>query len=140
MARRRAKAANADEEVIEVCRPLTARNGIYCTHMRDEGDDVLSMLLAARHEDGSPMTEQDLRDELVTLLTDGPTSSLLSWSFERILRHPDKLARLRLPLLSHTGIEEMRERGESLPAGIALDAQGRPTTDHTAAIAGLKPR
>jgi cytochrome P450 family 135 len=60
-----------------------------------DGTDIAAMLGEARYEDGSPMTEQDLRDELVTLLTDGPTSSLLSWAFERILRHPDKLARLR---------------------------------------------
>jgi cytochrome P450 family 135 len=60
-----------------------------------DGQDICSMLAQARYEDGSPMTEQDLRDELVTLLTDGPTSSLLSWAFERILRHPDTLARLR---------------------------------------------
>jgi N-acyl-D-amino-acid deacylase len=32
------------EEVIEVCRPLAARNGIYCTHMRDEGDRVMESL------------------------------------------------------------------------------------------------
>ena len=32
------------EEVIEVCRPLAAHNGIYCTHMRDEGDDVMGSL------------------------------------------------------------------------------------------------
>jgi N-acyl-D-amino-acid deacylase len=32
------------EEVIEICRPLTARNGIYCTHMRDEGDHVVDSL------------------------------------------------------------------------------------------------
>jgi N-acyl-D-amino-acid deacylase len=32
------------EEVIEVCRPLTARKGIYCTHMRDEGDHVVDSL------------------------------------------------------------------------------------------------
>src|SRR5688572_27716583 len=32
------------EEVIEVCRPLTARQGIYCTHMRDEGDHVMDSL------------------------------------------------------------------------------------------------
>jgi cytochrome P450 len=60
-----------------------------------DGADIAAMLGEARYEDGSPMTEQDLRDELVTLLTDGPTSSLLSWSFERILRHPDRYARLR---------------------------------------------
>ncbi len=57
--------------------------------------DIAAMLGEARYEDGSPMTEQDLRDELVTLLTDGPTSSLLSWAFERILRHPEQYARLR---------------------------------------------
>jgi cytochrome P450 len=60
-----------------------------------DGMDIAAMLGEARYEDGSPMSEQDLRDELVTLLTDGPTSSLLSWAFERILRHPQVYARLR---------------------------------------------
>ena len=60
-----------------------------------DGSDIAAMLAEARYEDGSPMTEQDSRDELVTLLTDGPTSSLLSWAFERILRHPQVYARLR---------------------------------------------
>jgi cytochrome P450 family 135 len=60
-----------------------------------DGTDIAAMLGEARYEDGSPMTEQDLRDELVTLLTDGPTSSLLSWAFERILRHPEQYARLQ---------------------------------------------
>jgi N-acyl-D-amino-acid deacylase len=32
------------EEVIEICRPLAARNGIYCTHMRDEADRVVDSL------------------------------------------------------------------------------------------------
>jgi len=32
------------EEVIEVCRPLSARKALYCTHMRDEGDRVLDSL------------------------------------------------------------------------------------------------
>jgi cytochrome P450 family 135 len=53
--------------------------------------DVVAMLAQARYEDGSPLSEGDLRDELVTLLTDGPTSSSLAWAFERLLRHPDKL-------------------------------------------------
>ncbi|MEO7744286.1 MAG: D-aminoacylase [Usitatibacter sp.] len=38
-----ARAATTDE-VIEVCRPLTARQGLYCTHMRDEGDHVVDSL------------------------------------------------------------------------------------------------
>ncbi len=60
-----------------------------------EGSDIASLLALARYDDGTPMSEQDLRDELVTLLTDGPTSALLCWSFERLLRHPQKLTRLR---------------------------------------------
>jgi len=66
---------------------------------RREGDrarkDIVSMLVDARYEDGSPLSEKDLRDEMLTLLTDGPTSSSLAWVFERLLRHPEKLARLR---------------------------------------------
>jgi cytochrome P450 family 135 len=59
-------------------------------------DDVLSLLLRARHEDGSPMTDTELRDELMTLLTAGheTTATGLSWAFERLLRNPDALDRL----------------------------------------------
>jgi cytochrome P450 len=57
--------------------------------------DAVSILIEARHEDGSPLSEKELRDELLTLLTDGPTSSSLAWVFERLLRHPEKLARLQ---------------------------------------------
>jgi cytochrome P450 len=62
-----------------------------------DGDDVLSMLLAARHEDGSPMTQQELRDELMTLLVAGheTTASQLAWTFERLAREPRVLASLR---------------------------------------------
>jgi cytochrome P450 len=52
---------------------------------------VVSMLVGARYEDGSQLSEQDLRDELLTLLTDGPTSTSLAWAFERLMRNPDKL-------------------------------------------------
>jgi cytochrome P450 len=59
-------------------------------------DDVLAMLLEARHEDGSPMSPQELRDELMTLLVAGheTTASELAWAFERLTRTPDVLARL----------------------------------------------
>jgi cytochrome P450 family 135 len=70
------------------------------------GRDIASMLADARYEDGSPMTAQDLRDELVTLLLDGPTSTSLAWVFERLLRHPDKLARLRAELARGRGADE----------------------------------
>jgi len=60
-----------------------------------EGEDIASMLACATYGDGSPMTEKDLRDELITLLSDGPTATLLAWVFERLLRYPEKLTRLR---------------------------------------------
>jgi cytochrome P450 len=61
-----------------------------------ERDDVLSLLLAARHEDGSPMTAQELRDELMTLLVAGheTTASELAFAFERLVRAPAVLERL----------------------------------------------
>jgi cytochrome P450 family 135 len=60
-----------------------------------EREDIVSMLAHAHYEDGSPMSARDLRDELITLLLDGPTSTSLAWVFERLLRHPEKLDRLR---------------------------------------------
>jgi len=62
--------------------------------------DIVSILVDARYEDGSTLSDRDMRDELMTLLTDGPTSSSLAWVFERLLRHPEKLARLREEVLA----------------------------------------
>jgi cytochrome P450 len=64
----------------------------------EEGhDDVLSLLLAARHDDGSPMSDAELRDELVTILGAGheTTATGLAWAIERLLRNPQVLTRLR---------------------------------------------
>ena len=62
-----------------------------------ERDDVLSLLLVAEHDDGSPMSDRELRDELVTVVGAGheTTATALAWAFERLLRTPDVLARLR---------------------------------------------
>ncbi len=63
-------------------------------------DDVLSLLLSARYEDGSAMSDTELRDELMTLLTAGheTTATGLAWAFERLLRTPRVLARLTASL------------------------------------------
>jgi cytochrome P450 family 135 len=63
----------------------------------EERDDVLSLLVSARHEDGSPMSDSEMRDELLTLLVAGheTTATSLAWAVERLCRHPEKLARLR---------------------------------------------
>jgi cytochrome P450 len=64
---------------------------------REGHDDVLSLLLAARHDDGSPMSDAELRDELVTVLGAGheTTATGLAWAMERLLRAPRAMARLR---------------------------------------------
>jgi cytochrome P450 len=64
------------------------------------GDDVLAMLLAARHEDDSPMSDQELRDELMTALVAGheTTASQLAWALERLSREPAVSQRLTAEL------------------------------------------
>lgn len=61
-----------------------------------ERTDVLSTLLRARHENGEPLSDVEIRDELVTLLLAGheTTATALSWVVERIIRHPDYVRRL----------------------------------------------
>jgi cytochrome P450 len=61
------------------------------------GDDALSLLLAARDEDGRALTDEELRDELVTLLVAGheTTAAGAAWTLELVLRHPEVLERAR---------------------------------------------
>jgi cytochrome P450 family 135 len=56
--------------------------------------DILSLLEHAYVRDGVPVAEDKLCDELLTLLSDGPTATSLAWAFERLLQQPDQLARL----------------------------------------------
>jgi cytochrome P450 len=62
----------------------------------DSAADVASLLIEARYDDGSAMSDQELRDELYALLAAGyeTSSTALTWSFERILRTPRVLERL----------------------------------------------
>ncbi|HEV2370771.1 MAG TPA: cytochrome P450 [Streptosporangiaceae bacterium] len=65
--------------------------------LNPDATDVLSCLLAARDEDGQPLSDQELRDELITLLEAGheTTATGLAWAFERLLRNTDVLSRLQ---------------------------------------------
>src|SRR5436190_15860787 len=64
---------------------------------RTDQDDVLSLLLDAHDESGEPMTDKEIRDQLLTMLVAGheTTATALAWAFERMLRHPPVLDRLR---------------------------------------------
>jgi cytochrome P450 len=104
-------------------------------------DDVLSQLLQARDEDGDQLTDEELRDELMTLLVAGheTTATALAWCFDLVLRRPDllgevagsrKLAdaviretlRLRAPfrLVSRRLVAPMQVGPYTLPAGVAV--------------------
>ena len=63
----------------------------------EERDDILSILMAARFEDGDGLADVDLRDQLLTLLLAGheTTATALAWTFDLLLRHPEPLRRLR---------------------------------------------
>jgi cytochrome P450 len=69
------------------------------------GEDVFSLLLRSRYEDGEPMSDQELRDELITLVLAGheTTAHSLAWAFERLLRTPHAYARLREEVRSGGG-------------------------------------
>jgi cytochrome P450 len=112
-------------------------------------DDILSMLLEARDDDGQPLTDLELRDELMTLLLAGheTTATALSWTLERLVRHPDVVQKLRderrggdeaSPYLEATIKEALRLRpvvtavgrhltapleigGHLLPAGVSIN-------------------
>ncbi|MDR6174201.1 cytochrome P450 [Nocardioides zeae] len=62
----------------------------------NERDDVLAMLIQAHYDDGSQMTDQEIADELLTMLGAGheTTANTLAWAFERLTRHPRLLDRL----------------------------------------------
>jgi cytochrome P450 len=63
---------------------------------RDERKDILTVLLSARDEAGDPLSDRELRDELITLLLAGheTTATSIGWAFERLLRTPRALQRL----------------------------------------------
>jgi cytochrome P450 len=71
----------------------------------EERDDVLSLLLRARHEDGMPMSDPELRDELITIVGAGheTTATGLAWAMERLLRNRRALGRLRESLAAGQG-------------------------------------
>jgi cytochrome P450 len=75
----------------------------------DERNDVLALMLQARYDDGSPISDDHVADELLTLLAAGheTTATTLAWAVERLRRHPRLLARLTAEV--DTGDSELRQ-------------------------------
>jgi cytochrome P450 len=59
--------------------------------------DILAMLVGARFDDGSAMSDEVLRDHLMTLLIGGheTTATTLAWAIDCAVRHPGTLERMR---------------------------------------------
>ncbi|KDN17375.1 cytochrome P450 [Amycolatopsis rifamycinica] len=81
----------------------------------EEKDDVLSMMLQTRYDDGSGLSREEIADQLLTLLTAGheTTATTLAWAVERLRRHPALLAELDEgdpKLLDATILEVQRTR------------------------------
>ncbi|MBW4670481.1 MAG: cytochrome P450 [Cyanomargarita calcarea GSE-NOS-MK-12-04C] len=70
------------------------------TKQDDYGGDVLSLMMAARDENGQAMSDEELRDELLTILFAGheTTATTLAWAFYQIHQHPDILEKLQQEL------------------------------------------
>jgi len=116
----------------------------------EERDDMLSLMMQARFEDGSEMSDEDLRDQLMTLLLAGheTTATALAWTFDLLLRHAAPLRRLRESLgegeddyLRATISESLRLRpvvplaGRRLAKDLVTDTLTLPAgTDVTPAI------
>src|SRR4051794_38362647 len=62
----------------------------------EDRSDVLAILVQATHEDGSPMSDEEIREQLLTLLVAGheTTATTLAWCIERLRRNPGVLAKV----------------------------------------------
>lgn len=99
--------------------------------------DILSMLVAARDEDGQPMSDRQLRDEMVTLLVAGYETSAnsLAWFFHLVLGAPEVLAALKAETAQAgpTG-------GEYLDAAVKETLRVRPVVPHAARLLATSRR
>lgn len=87
----------------------------------DRRTDVLSLLLRARDEEGEPMSDLELRDELMTLLLAGheTTATALAFAFDLVAHDRRVLARLR----------EEPDRDAYLDAVVTESLRLRPVID-----------
>jgi cytochrome P450 len=78
----------------------------------DERRDILSLLLQARDEDGEPLSDEEVRSELLTLIVAGheTTANSLAWAWERLTRNHSAHERLRDAVRADTDAEAVIEQ------------------------------
>ncbi|AFY30606.1 cytochrome P450 [Calothrix sp. PCC 7507] len=84
----------------QIHRLLQAEIAEKSTKNDEKGADVLSLMMAARDENGQAMSDAELTDELLTILFAGheTTATTLAWAFYQIYQHPDVLEKLQQEL------------------------------------------
>lgn len=92
--RRRKQAATTLDGVIG--QVIARRRGQAVDDLLPDKGDLLSMLMLARDEDGNPMSDGQLRDEVVTIFVAGheTTTNALTWTFYLLAEHPAVATRL----------------------------------------------
>ncbi|HEX8855514.1 MAG TPA: cytochrome P450 [Thermoleophilaceae bacterium] len=112
----------------------------------EERTDVLSLLIRARYDDGSAMDDDELRDQVMTLLLAGheTTATGLAWAFERLARNPEVMTKAQraaddgdddyldalvketlrtrpvIADVARVAVEPIRLAGYDLPAGVTV--------------------
>ncbi|MFE0042413.1 cytochrome P450 family protein [Streptomyces albireticuli] len=89
--------ADADEVTATYTRVYEILGGLVAAKRAAPGDDMTSILISARDEDGSRLTEQELVDTLLLVISAGheTTVNLLDNAIHALLTHPDQLALVR---------------------------------------------
>ena len=72
---------------------------------QEDRNDILAMLVAARYDDGQPMGDEEIRDELMTVLVAGheTAATSMAWVIHHLLQNPDVLATAQAEVASVTG-------------------------------------
>ncbi|WP_244605130.1 cytochrome P450 [Mycobacterium attenuatum] len=86
--------ARAYREIDDAVLPLIARR--RADPDLNEQHDILALLLRARGDDGERLSDNEIRDDLITLMLAGheTTATTLAWVFDLLLHHPDALRRV----------------------------------------------
>ncbi len=95
-------------------------------------NDILSLLIQARTDEGEALTDTELRDELMTLVLAGheTTANQLAWTWERLVRTPAAYERLRDTVRSADGATDYIEATltESMRSRPVIPITGRRVT------------
>ncbi|WAC92002.1 cytochrome P450 [Mycobacterium sp. Aquia_213] len=92
--------ARANRAIGDVVMPLIAQR--RNEPRRGDKLDILTLLMSARGDGGEQLSDNEIRDDLITLMLAGheTTATTLAWAFDLLLHHPDALQRVQAEAIS----------------------------------------